>query len=504
MTLPTIGNRDDSLNFFLLLTGYFSLHILLRVLISDSLDYDEAEQAVLSQWLLPGYTEQPPLYSWMQYFLFELFGKNIFAVSLLKNTLLFLSYLFVYLSSKKLLPNSRAAILATSSLLLIPQIAWESQRDMTHTTLVVFAATLVLWQTLKLVENKNFLGYCLFGIFCGIGILAKANFALFLTILFLTLLSLSEGRKILFSRMILISFVIAFAISAYYFIWMFNNQDIVFSATHKFKQTTEAYPVKGILSFFAATFLFLTPLWFFYLLIFPKGFLRYTCNQTEFPCRFMLRYGLIFLFILLFIVIVFKVSYVKDRWLQPILFTAPLLFFTGFDVTKITEKKYKQFLLATTLAAIGVYTAFTLRVIEAPLFHNYSRLSYPFTALADEIRKTGFSGGLIISDNRFLAGNMHFQFPNSRALIPDYNLENLPYSLTFTRAAVIWKADTTPNIPPQLNTFLKKKYDINPADYPVNYYKRPYKYNRSDTVKLAVLLFPLPQIAPDTIKPVDE
>jgi len=140
MTASKINNRDYSLKFLLLLSAYFSLHILLRVLVSDSLDYDEAEQALLSQWLLPGYTEQPPLYTWVQYFLFELFGKSVFAVSLLKNGLLFLTYLFVYLSGEKLLKDTRAAILATSSLLLIPQIAWESQRDMTHTTLVVFAA----------------------------------------------------------------------------------------------------------------------------------------------------------------------------------------------------------------------------------------------------------------------------------------------------------------------------------------------------------------------------
>jgi 4-amino-4-deoxy-L-arabinose transferase-like glycosyltransferase len=493
MTPSTINNRAPNINFIFLLSGYFSLHILLRVLVSDSLDYDEAEQALLSQWLLPGYTEQPPLYTWVQFFLFKLFGKNVFAVSLLKNALLFLSYLFVYLSAERLLKNTRAAILATSSLLLIPQIAWESQRDMTHTTLVVFTAAAVLWLTLRLVENRTLLNYCLLGIFCGIGVLAKANFALFLTILFLTLLTLPEGRKLLFSRLIFISFALTLVISAYYFIWMFNNQDIVFSATHKFKQTVETYSIDGVGSFFTATFLFLTPLWLFYLFIFPKGYLRYTINRAGFSRRFMFRYGVIFVLTLLFVVIIFKITYVKDRWLQPLLFAAPLIFFTGFDVTEITNRKYKQFLLVVMIAVIIIYAVFTLRVVAAPLIQNYSRLSYPFTALAGEIRDTGFSEGLIISNNRFLAGNMHFQFPNSRALIPDYNFEQLPYPPAFTRAAVIWKADVVPKIPVQLATFLKNSYNINWADYPVNYYEHPYKYNSSDTVKLGVLQFQLPK-----------
>ncbi|MBW2683687.1 MAG: glycosyltransferase family 39 protein, partial [Deltaproteobacteria bacterium] len=344
MTTPESDHKSHSLKFLFLLIGYFSLHILLRVLISDSLDYDEAEQALLGQWLLPGYTEQPPLYTWIQYFLFKVFGKNVFAISLLKNALLFLTYLFVYLSAARLLKDTRAAILTASSLLLIPQIAWESQRDMTHTTLVVFAAASVLWLTLRLVEDKSFLNYALLGIFCGIGFLAKVNFILFLTILSLALLTFPEGRKLLFSRMIFISLLIAAAMNACYITWMFNNQDIVFSATHKFKQAIVTPQEKGVKSFFTNTFLFVAPLCFFYLLIFPGGLWRNRNHQTDFSSRFMFRYGLIFILTLLVVVISFKITYVKDRWLQPLLFAAPLIFFSGLDVKTISEKQFKRFL----------------------------------------------------------------------------------------------------------------------------------------------------------------
>ncbi len=155
MTTPPLPRQQLEIKFLILLGCYFSLHILLRVLISDSLDYDEAEQALLGQWLLAGYTEQPPLYTWIQHALFALFGKNVFAVSLLKNSLLFLTYVFVFLTSREILKDTRTAILATCSLLLIPQIGWESQRDMTHTTLVVCAAAASLWQALRLVKKQN-------------------------------------------------------------------------------------------------------------------------------------------------------------------------------------------------------------------------------------------------------------------------------------------------------------------------------------------------------------
>ena len=86
----------------------------------------------------------------------------------------------------------------------------------------------------------------------------------------------------------------------------------------------------------------------------------------------------------------------------------------------------------------------------------------------------------------------HFQFPNSQAVIPGYNLDQLPLPQTFSQAAVVWKADISPHIPLKLVWFLKDKYNVNSKDYPVNYYEQPYKYNSTDTVKLAVLQFPLP------------
>lgn len=486
------GKRSLTLYFIAALITYFSLHIVLRILVSDSLDYDEAEQALLGQWLLPGYTEQPPLYTWIQYGLFQLLGKSVLAVSLLKNSLLLLTYLFVFLSGRKLLNNDRAAIMAACSLLLVPQIAWESQRDMTHTTLVVCAAAAVLWTVLRLLENRSFFNTVLLGIFWGIGILAKANFFLFLLILFLTLLTFRRGRKLLFSRQFFLSLFIALCLSSLYLYWMYTHQDIVFSATGKFKQAVEMYQVKGVTSFFINTFLFLTPLWFVYLLFFPSGYLGKPAVKKKFSARFMLRYSLFFVLVLLTVVLLFKVSYVKDRWMQPLLFAAPLVFFTRFDVNTITRKQFNRFIGVIILAAVAVYCAFSLRVLGAPMTHRYCRLNYPFKELASDIRKDGFTRGLIISNNRFLAGNMHFQFPDSRAVIPGYNFEKLVDSAVFSHVAVIWKInDTSPHVPKQLVSYLQKQFGINSIDYPVTVHEALYKYSTGDRVRMGVLLFRL-------------
>ncbi|MFH0783107.1 MAG: glycosyltransferase family 39 protein [Pseudomonadota bacterium] len=477
--------------FLLVLCGYFALHIGLRVALSGYLDYDEAEQALLSQWLLAGYTEQPPLYTWLQHFLFILFGKNVFAVSLMKNGLLLLTYICVFFAAREILHDDRPAILATVSLLLIPQIAWESQRDMTHTTLVVFAATATLWQVIRLINRQNLTNYCIFGLFLGIGILAKANYYLFAIVLLLTLSSFAEGRKVLFSRKILISLLIMAALTGTYFVWMAGNQDIIFSATHKFKREIAFSWYKGPISLISTSFQFLTPLWLICLLVFPTGFRLKGNPEKDFHRQFVGRYLLVLFITLFIVVLVGKVTYVKDRWLQPLLFVAPIFFFARLSPNAITLNRFKIFLKIVAVAALAIYLAFTIRVIGASYTGSFCRLNYPFRTVAEDMRHLGFTHGLIISDDRFVAGNLQMQFPTSTALIPDYRFEMLVDQTQYPQVAVVWQAAQSVTIPADLQTFLENTYNIQIADYPVHYLEHPYLFARTETITLAVLFFPL-------------
>ncbi|MBU1567304.1 MAG: glycosyltransferase family 39 protein [Proteobacteria bacterium] len=491
ITTDQKDQKNLTLPFLLVLCGYFALHIALRVTISGSLDYDEAEQALLSQWLLAGYTEQPPLYTWIQHFLFTLFGKNVFAVSLLKNGLLLLTYICVFFAGREILGDDRPAILAAVSLLLIPQIGWESQRDMTHTTLVVFAAAATLWQVLRLVKNQRLMNYCTLGLLLGTGFLAKANFALFILVLLLTLSCFAEGRKVLFSRKILISLLITVAFTGTYVLWMVGNQDIVFSATYKFKRAVENSWHKGPISLISTIFQFLTPLWLICLCVFPAGFNPKGNSESGFHRRFINRYLFFLLIVLFTAVIVGKVTYVKDRWLQPLLFVVPIFFFARLSLVSITESRFKLFLRIVAVAALAIYLVFTIRVAGASFTGRVCRLNYPFTIVADEMRRLGFTNGLIISDDRFVAGNLHVQFPGSTALIPKYHFETLVDNTRYSQAAVVWQAAQLSEIPADLQNFLETTYKLQVTDYPVHYLELPYLFANSQTVTLAVLLLPL-------------
>ena len=58
----------------------------------------------------------------------------------------------------------------------------------------------------------------------------------------------------------------------------------------------------------------------FYLLIFPKGFIKSRRTTKSFDKRFLKHYFLFLGLILFGLVLVMQVAYIKDRWLQPLLF----------------------------------------------------------------------------------------------------------------------------------------------------------------------------------------
>jgi hypothetical protein len=90
---------------FGLLTGYFLLHLVLRSLISDSLQTDEAEQCFVTQVWLWGYGSQPPLYAWLQILTLGVFGVKVFALAIPKNLLFFSTSLFTCLMGREIEPG---------------------------------------------------------------------------------------------------------------------------------------------------------------------------------------------------------------------------------------------------------------------------------------------------------------------------------------------------------------------------------------------------------------
>ena len=140
------------------------MHLVFRCFVSDSIELDEAEQLLLTQDLRLGYKSQPPLYTWLLSGVFSLVGTNVFALALVKNSLLFLTYFFVYSSTKEITNDENRSLIAMVSLLLIPQIFWESQRDLTHSVLGTTVAACTLFVAVRLLKTGKVKYYALFGL----------------------------------------------------------------------------------------------------------------------------------------------------------------------------------------------------------------------------------------------------------------------------------------------------------------------------------------------------
>ena len=490
MTGPDHASGRNTALFFTGLVVYFGLHLGLRLSLSGSLDYDEAEQAMLAQWLLPGYTEQPPLYSWLQFGFFSLLGKNVFAVALLRNLLLLLTYVFVYQSAREVLRDSRTAILATLSLLFIPQIAWESQRDMSHTLLVVCAAAATFWQALRLMRRSDWLSYMLLGLTLATGILAKSNYSLFVIILLVTMATFPEGRRAVANRRMAAALALAVTLTSPYLYWMYSHQDILFGTTHKFKQGRNNYLLIGPLSLVRSSLFFLAPLLVVFTAVFFRGLRGQSEETATLANRFLRRYIIITFLVVLTVVLLFKVTYVKDRWLQPLLFIFPVLLFAHLDRASLTPARIRAYGGAIGAAACAVYIAFTLRVVAAEPMDRFCRLNYPMTEVAGDLAELGFTKGLIVSDDRFLAGNLSLSYPDSTAIIPGYRFESQAGPIS--QLALVWNRARNEEIPETLSTFLRSRFLLDPATVTVHHITRPYLYADHSKVELAGAIITLP------------
>ena len=97
---------------------YLAIHFLIRVLFNQTLQVDDSEQIGHAQNLLLGYSiPQPPLYSWLTWIMFQIFGTGLFALTLLKYALISLTFWFTWLVSGQLFQHLQTRYIATFSYL---------------------------------------------------------------------------------------------------------------------------------------------------------------------------------------------------------------------------------------------------------------------------------------------------------------------------------------------------------------------------------------------------
>ncbi len=405
----------------IIIIGYFAVQILLRTLIGGALGLDEAQAILDSREYAWGYGPQPPLFNWLQHTVFLVIGESVFSLSLLKNALLCLTYLSLYALLRTTFDRTQAG-LATISLMLLPQIAWESQRALTHSVMAttsVMVTTLIFW---FLNERRSLVLYVIFGLAVGLGCLSKFNYALIPVALLFAGLSLPEMRATVANLRLAVSGLVAALVLFKPAAWMLANRDLALSSTQKFDIQQDhgvlSTALSGVSEYFLATALFLI------LALVVLGLLRLRYGvrpegdaaEPTLLLKLLVRTVIVAAALTLALVLFSGVTNVKDRWLQPVLvLAAPAL--VVWTLPRLKVLGHIRLAQVVAVLAFIVLVALPVNMLYGtPRKPSYS--AAPIMDMTKRIAQTYPQTRFVYSYNGWLAGNIAYAQPGWTVLTP--------------------------------------------------------------------------------------
>lgn len=485
--------------FFGVLLVYFTLQIILRVCISSSLDLDESEQLVLTQKLSWGYGSQPPLYTWIQFGFFKMFGLSVFGLSLLKNILLLCTYIFTYLNARFITRRHAAGVAAAASLLFIPQIAWESQRDLTHSVLAATLACVTLFCFLRLTKQRSVGAYVLFGLCAGLGVLSKYNFALVLVALALAAVFTREFRAVILDKRIVLTGVVAALVVLPNLLWAKNHPDLALRAAGKFKiqESSHWLPaiVSGLKTLVVGSIMFFAPLALVHGIIFWRG--RSAGASARNPyVGLLLRMLIISYGFIVVAIVVLRISEVRDRWLQPILICSPVLAIAWLQ-DRLDAARLKWILALALTVMVVVTVALHGRIILAERWQRTQPWNRPYDTLAAQLKGPIAPASTVMTDTTLLAGNLRMNIPDKIFTTPE--LAGL-FAPTNAQAALVWEAGSDPasgksarklshDWPPPGNLAnFAGKAGMKLDEAQAQYFDAVFKYHKTRRMKIGVIV----------------
>jgi len=423
---------DDKRALFLI-AAYFFAHFIIRILAPSSLELDESAELVRTQFLSLGYGTQPPLYTWVLVLLFSWFGVNVWVLAVFKSLLLFGTYGFVYATARKIGLVPSIALLASGSMLLFPQIGWESQRDLTHTVLATFAASGFFYLAISIVKNPRTLHYLLLGLFAAIGLLAKYNFALFLAAIFFTAISFQQGRERIFDWRMLWGVVVSAILLIPHLLWLIGNISLASEGTLAKLGAIDALDVihsssaflGGLLNFaliFIAASLFL--------ISFERASLKVTSELT-----LVKIYPIVALVFLFFISILLGITTFKDRWFQPVLFLLPLVLFSSIDFDRIAKWRTRVYVGMISLFAMAYLAGMAVQVHFSEILNKPTRYAVPYEAVVNAIGIP--DGTLVIASDTHLGGAIKLLRPKSLVWVVDELHDEAPKN-KIQECVIVW------------------------------------------------------------------
>lgn len=445
--------RDGGTLYFLL-GIYFAVNAALRLALPGSLEMEESRLLFSAQWLAPGYVGHAPLAVWLQHGAAWLLGANSLAVIVLENLLLFASYLVAGWAAFLVIRNRALAIISVLGMLLLPQIAYEMQRDAGASAAMLLASGFFVATLFAMLHRGSLLAYALFGLGIGVGILSSYDFILLLSAALIAILLEPAFRARLVNWRIIATVIFAGAALAPHVLWLRDSFDFVLAETierlvHSAPADRNSQIIEGLFSLAAAVIGFVLPTILVFWLSFGRRF--HEAWQASSPwTRLLSRIFLLVLLAFIALVVLGGAPVIHDRWLVPVFFMLPLYFSLKLDALNQTiGNAPKRFGAVVLMVMIAVPLVLAARVPAAHWTGHYTDINLPYRPAIETILASGSHPPcLILAENPELAGNLRLGAKGIAIVTPGYASFEKGYPFDESHPLlVVWRAGAEEGAP---------------------------------------------------------
>jgi hypothetical protein len=373
-----------------------------------------------------------------------------------------------------------------------PSISWESHRELTHSITASFFVLGSLNAFVRLrsdAQNAASPGrwkfYILFAVCVALGTLSKYNFGIFFASLLLAGICVKDFRPLVLNRKMGAAILLALALTAPHFVWVWEHRDLAFSSMYKFKmeETQPWLPtvLKGLVKWVTDVVAHVGPSLGILGLIFWKTLRKPHCAPPT--AKILWRTLLWILGLVTASVILFKVTGFRDRWLQPLFVWFPVLFFALY-YEHLTPLRAKIILFLGVIVGIVVLILAPGRMLLTERLKKSEILNTPYRLFAHDLRPSMQSADCIIALDYKIAGNLHLWFPDKSVTSPEF-ADLLPP--TKGRTILVWDAASDKKTVDNFKKFAETRTGKT-ATGPVFHAQEILKYHHDKSMKLTAVV----------------
>lgn len=433
--------NHPGMRIFLFIFLLFIVRIFCR---GDILFLDEAEQAIMAQKLSIGYLSQPPLYTWLQFLFFKVFGLNLFSIALLKYSLLLLCVYIFFQIAKIHSQDELLAWCATLSWALIPAISFDLIKDNTHSVLVLLASLTTWYWFIRSTVCSKWIWYSLFGVILGLGLLTKFNYLPFLFLFLISCLLTPEAKNKITNPFIFLTLFVASLVASSYIQWVFVHPEIGLANAYKLKLNVTSH--FSFLQLLKVSVFFILPFFLFVFSFFPLSLKK---TPQDLPGYQLLRtYHLLLVPLLSLAGIFGGLGNIEARWLIPLLSLCPIFYFTHVPRFQFEQRKKRYIQLCLVIQLI-----FIMVLVWTAQNDSNQEKRFFIHSLVSYFNDLNKAPEYVVSDSHWILGNLLLKTSCSKTWLI---YEGHYFKQLTNHSLLIWKSQTNP---PWLNN-LHDRYKL--------------------------------------------